>query len=773
MNNYQLYRTNILLGGQMKYDLVADLVDGDMIINDIHITPISDNLPYNKLSDENLLNYDNQENIKNFYTGNLGYFFDTFIPAKLTNDQPLINTDVFERNYDDSIMMGCKRLEYSLYQKQFQVFCPVWLENIKENENISFKLNICDSRGGSLYSKKIKMNEKIANYFKKYYKYLQLDSDFGDKLMNMNLTSKTCTIHGLNVETGNLVTFQDYSLINNLLLRERPLLEFDSMIINTLKNNKIIAKQLFNFNICFNIKDIFDTCDYIDNVNFYDYVIKIDVMIESDVITESGKPSVVLLEKRDLYTNYEKIYKERVTIIDLPTNKESSPEEPPLVQSYLKDNKCVDLIDRNKINQKYIHWSLADNNDIIFNLYDGFAGYDSYGSDSFYYAHTYKTAPNSQLRSKTDQSNNVYYWCNFLNIMNGGYTDIDALCKNASPINGHYLNNIYFTDYNPGKFEYYCAIVSLFFDQQTYKTLKNDENAVVIGEKINEKGESSAISYAIILYTKNDDKKIYLFIMCDGIKDDILMYNIIDKLMQGKGVQTNSIQNHIQFYIDYFSSIQQPKLVFYTNSIVPQSAIAPENEDIDEIEYYKCKLSNYRYVLRYDGNIKPTFIDPLLNKEFNIFYWKKQIDLQDQENDYVQILKKYSTSKLPAKYPSIKYFPLNQEDLNNSYYNNYKIDKDDITYGVEYKWFNNSLVKNLPYKISFNQIDDGSKSSIDIIKDKLKTVLKNSNDETYDYIIDYIIEYIINQYNIESNIDLDVIESNKQIYKYQINMKLK
>ena len=75
MNNYQLYRTNILLGGQMKYDLVADLVDGDVIINDIHITPISDNLPYNKLSDENLLNYDNQENIKNFYTGNLGYFF--------------------------------------------------------------------------------------------------------------------------------------------------------------------------------------------------------------------------------------------------------------------------------------------------------------------------------------------------------------------------------------------------------------------------------------------------------------------------------------------------------------------------------------------------------------------------------------------------------------------------------------------------------------------------------------------------------------------------
>lgn len=765
MNNYQLYRTNILLGGQMKYDLVADLVDGDVIINDIHITPISDNLPYNKLSDENLLNYDNQENIKNFYTGNLGYFFDTFIPAKLTNDQPLINTPVFEKNYDDSIMMGCKRLEYSLYEKQFQVFCPVWLENIKEDENVSFKLNICDSRGGSSYSKIIKMNEKIANYFKKYYNYLRLDSDFGDKLMNMNLTSKTCTIHGLNVETGNLVTFQDYSLINNLILRERPLLEFDSMIINTLKNNKIIAKQLFNFNICFNIKDIFDTCNYIDSVNFYDYVIKIDVIIESN-------GSSVVLEKRDLYTNYEKIYKEKITKIDLPVNKKSKPEEPPLVQSYLEDNKCIDLINRNKIDQKYIHWSLADNNDIIFNLYDGFAGYDSYENRKFYYAHTYKTATNLQLRSKTDQSNNVYYWCNFLNITNSNYINVDALCKNASPINGHYLNNIYFDNYDPKGIEYYCAIISSTTEKTIYGILTN----IVKGYVINE--EKYDPNCSIILYIPkhepDDVEKVYLFIVCNTANDKILVYNIVEKLLKelsNPGSKLSDQKKYIKFYTDYFQSIQQPKLVFYTNSIAPRLAIAPENEDIDEIEYYKCKLSNYRYVLRYDGNIKPTFIDPLLNKEFNIFYWKKQIDLQEPENYYVQILKKYSISKLPAKYPSIEYFPLNQEELNNSYYNKYKIgegdneNKFDITYGVEYKWFNNSLVKNLPYKISFNQIDDGSRSSIDIIKDKLKTVLKNSKDEVYDY--------IINQYNIESNIDLDIIESNKQIYKYQINMKLK
>ena len=151
-------------------------------------------------------------------------------------------------------------------------------------------------------------------------------------------------------------------------------------------------------------------------------------------------------------------------------------------------------------------------------------------------------------------------------------------------------------------------------EEDVYNKLTNIANGSVIGEK-------EYPDCTILLYTP-DVKKVYLFILCKNVNDKILVYNIVEKLLKelsNPGSKLSDQKKHIKFYTDYFQSIQQPKLIFYTNSIAPKSAIAPENEDIDEIEYYKCKLSNYRYVLRYDGNIKPTFIDPLLNKEFNIF----------------------------------------------------------------------------------------------------------------------------------------------------------
>ena len=56
MQNYQLYNTNILLGGQQKWDIVLES-DGGLYIKDFHITPVSDNIPYNRKVNENLMNY--------------------------------------------------------------------------------------------------------------------------------------------------------------------------------------------------------------------------------------------------------------------------------------------------------------------------------------------------------------------------------------------------------------------------------------------------------------------------------------------------------------------------------------------------------------------------------------------------------------------------------------------------------------------------------------------------------------------------------------------
>ena len=55
--NYQLYNTNILLGGQMKWDLVVGSNNDSLMVEDFHITPINDNIPYDKKSEDYLLNY--------------------------------------------------------------------------------------------------------------------------------------------------------------------------------------------------------------------------------------------------------------------------------------------------------------------------------------------------------------------------------------------------------------------------------------------------------------------------------------------------------------------------------------------------------------------------------------------------------------------------------------------------------------------------------------------------------------------------------------------
>ena len=115
--NYQLYRTNILLGGQMKYDLI---VDGDSTINDVHITPISDRAPYgDRYMDTNILNYENQGNIRDFYKKTQGNFYNTFVDPLLESEYPLPEQDKGYKLYDDSTWMGCSRMEYKLYNKQF------------------------------------------------------------------------------------------------------------------------------------------------------------------------------------------------------------------------------------------------------------------------------------------------------------------------------------------------------------------------------------------------------------------------------------------------------------------------------------------------------------------------------------------------------------------------------------------------------------------------------------------------------------------------------
>ena len=96
MQNYQLYRSNVLLGGQMKYDLIVDSNGQDLIVSDFHITPISKSVNFNKYSKDSLLNYSHKENISRFYKTISGSFFNDCADPLLTGLHPLVTDNVMD-----------------------------------------------------------------------------------------------------------------------------------------------------------------------------------------------------------------------------------------------------------------------------------------------------------------------------------------------------------------------------------------------------------------------------------------------------------------------------------------------------------------------------------------------------------------------------------------------------------------------------------------------------------------------------------------------------
>jgi hypothetical protein len=126
----------------MKYDLIVDRYDGDLVVSDFHISPISKSCPFNIHVQDNLLKYSHQENIAKYYKQISGSFYKDFI------NESLYPTSISDRDgdiktlHDSTYEMGCSRMNYSLYNKQFEFLCPIWLERLNQDEYLDFQFNI-------------------------------------------------------------------------------------------------------------------------------------------------------------------------------------------------------------------------------------------------------------------------------------------------------------------------------------------------------------------------------------------------------------------------------------------------------------------------------------------------------------------------------------------------------------------------------------------------------------------------------------------------------
>lgn len=746
--NFQLMRTNILLGGQMKLDLILSSYNNELKIDDIGLSPLSKNIPYNKKMQRNMFNYLHQENIKTFFNEIKGYFYDYGLDSQLTHNWPVLSKNI--KPYNDYEISGSSRAEYEIYNKEFEFLCPVWIEKI--TDNLEFQLDIYDKTGSNKFASKsifidLNSDENISKYLKQYFEYAGLTKGNND-VTNINLSRRTAYLSGLEVSSGNIITKDIFSLVDNLLYRERPLMEFDSMITNIYNLNQCIVKQLFNFNICFNLDDILGG-PLANMIKGQQFMYKIQVYID-------GKP----LEMRDFYSNYSFIPRD----INAPIyviNKDGIPVDPETkktsnvnVLDYGLDYRYIGLIDKNKSNQNIVHWQIDNNYDYIFNLYDGFGGIieDEKTNTISYRNHRYGITPDVHQSTYSKYMNNDR-WANLCSLTSQDYFNISQKYSNIlqsnipnAMVSGWLYGLKYLKDANyNNKFDNVTLkiLLGLVNSRRDYLEIKNTKADNVLSYKnitITIFGEKTDKPVILIC---SDDRNYITFNYINTVLNEYLKYNI------DKEGTDDLFFNIISAICNWMGSIQEIPVAVFNKGLYMTRADGP-SLSIKEIDYFKKDSSHLNYVMRYDGKIKPNIIP--LNHKNN--YWYTKIFYNEQNENFDN---SFSNTKYQPIYPSIKFFGWEENILD---YNTPPSYCNDL---IEYKWFNNGININIyPYLYTIIESEINNQSEINSkIKEYLKNLYKTENNQ--------IVDYIFSKYNIIYN--LKEYEQSKYIYEIKLNLK--
>lgn len=736
MENYQLFRTNILLSGQLKWDLILDSDDEELIVKDFHLSPISPSAPQNKYVEENLLNYSHQENLKQFYKKTEGTFFDNCLDPRLKHDWVVLGDDK-TIIYEDTYEAGAKNATYSLYNKPIEIFCPIWLEHV--TENILFVIDICNKSGKKMVSKSVNpMKGKFGQYLYDYIKFLGLTKGVED-VLDIDLKNKTATLTGISLESGNIIKKDISDLVHNLLHRERPLLEFDSMLINNFPNNKIITRQLFNFCLYFDLNDLLNS--------------KLSSMMYGDELRFVVKTYVDgnELEKRDFYSNYEFIPKESAAVLNLSDILNEQQVESKNVLDYLYDYNYVNYINKNKYIQNTVHWSLNKNNEYIFNIYNGFGPFDL----NNIYSHQYGNSPDLTIES-FDKNFNNSSWINSVKINSDEvellkqtiltYEDYNKLKNKSSDIKPLWINNILYNVSDMKGFEWDELRMLIFISEsdEVFNGLENVMRKKFFGDY------KKLIDGLYYVRFKTTDDFCGLIVRPDSL--NYVTYanfvNLLNNISNNSGHEAyNKINEpgHPLYYIKKkLESVNQVPLVAMNRSLYITKASSP-SISTKEIEYYKNDNASIEecYVLRYDGKIKPTFITEEDSGSKNLKYFKTEIS----EKDYLKSeFIKYSNSKYPPLYPSIKYCAIEKDKQNFS------------------KWMGviPAINPELEFELTSKRDESGEYVKIkDLIIEHIKTLYPKLNPYN-----------VYNMYNVSISYDYKTLYNINE-YVYKIKMILK
>lgn len=756
MENFQLYKTNLLLSGQVKWDVILEHSNNGLYVSDFNLSPISNNISYIRRKDYSMLRNKHQDNMKAYYKSIEGNFYDDGLDSIFNSDYPTISkVGEVPLLYSNIYDMGCKRSKsYKTYKKQFEFFCPIWLEKIDSNIEFEFNIKtpnndfIIASKKLSLTSlKNIESHDLFVNYFSNYLDDSSIKQG-NDNVINIQFTENKANLYGLNAKTGLFVTKDVSYIIENLTSRERPLMEFDNMITTLFSNNFIVCNQLINFNFCFDLNDI--VSESIANMLYGE-----NITISVDTYVDGRK-----LKLMDINTNYDTIHKDKYYVENATEDYQIN------VLDYLNDNKCIDFINKNKYCQKICHWSLCDNAEYIFNLYNGFSGYCIINNDIIDNLHEYGRMPNTIIKKHDYRLNNAG-WLNVIKCNN--YEDLKEYFINEDKKSDAtfiydklYINNIKYKEIP--KSEHIPNGLYLLGLQVPYNVMMSFVESLYNKFKFDINNNCWAVSI-------HDNLLMFISPSMDAFTFANI-YDILKKYVNETPTDANlsiELNEQLLYLYKLMQFKEDPKLIMFNGLVDWEYAKGPSLETT-EIEYYKNN-NEHDYVFRYDGKIKPSFTTE------NQFVYYKDFISDDRSNGISNLQKsvysKFINTNFIPIYPSIGYCPIRKTPIDytivpqvNTTECNYTIS---LLNKYEYSWFNNGVSIFISPELKFDYINykkgDGTYESLNLIVHKLIKSHYNIKDNE-------IVKYIVDKYDVVNEWEYLSID-NIDDYKYTIRLTLK
>lgn len=731
---YQLAKTSPYLSGQVRWDMCLSRKPGSRVVAEsLYIRPISDNIVYN--GKESALRGNHLDNVKTLYKDIEDVFFSAI--SKFSGHNILYNSGHAIDPFDHTYEMGLRRAPYKLYNKQFSFLCPIWVSEDIDYSDLKFKLTISSTANNRYpYNSQVvvSLSEPIVDYIHEYMKNSASGTSVSNDLLSFNLDPENAYITGVQVDAGTYSHIDITHLLPNLLALERPLMDFDNIIIKQFEQNKIIAQQLININLLFNIQDLI-------GVSMSEALLKKELNVRCEVLY--GQQPI---ELRDLYTNYSFIPAYNIT-----TGEYSGEIN---VLDYLEDYKTKDLIYTNKIVQPICHWSLSENPEVIYNMYNGFGpcytidnDSEVYQVDGLYY---------NQANLSTDTTsvlNNSLNWCNhFIASSINTSGDIERRIRSACTETDRLitLDDRSVIWMNNNKFD------MTGYPEQSRLRLDGKVMISTVSVK-----NSSQMSGSPVDHDTNDTK-LYIDVYGVGISGSnittITFYSLKDELLNFKYIYNlinlidlEQLESQLEsqesqpgfdlmmlkglYLIKYlYSHWIAPYKIEFNTSVLPHPAL---NYSDDPMVNEQCmgvneyvKYNHYSYVYRYTGNIIPSFIEMKddAHKRYNNVYhykqWSKPADIDDTYKQLIikGLLPEYPRFEGPDVDPPYKvkddsFYSLIETKLGNArdeFYNN----GDNNVWVGEFTWLNDSKVFNLEDTYIMSITEDRSVSE-DTIIDKI------------------------------------------------------